>query len=99
MLQEREAEAKHHEMEAAQREAMDKAKEYEDAREQVPSLRVNRPLLKFQVRHHGGSVGTANQGAVSMLSTELSGLNSIRTHSASMLGLPPQKGCSYYVQQ
>ena len=35
MLQEREAEAKHHEMEAARREAAEKAREYEGVRAEV----------------------------------------------------------------
>ena len=35
MMQEREAEAKHHEMEAARREAAEKAREYEGARAEV----------------------------------------------------------------
>ena len=38
MLQEREAEAKHHEMEAARREAAEKAREYEGVRAEVLCL-------------------------------------------------------------
>lgn len=48
MMQEREAEAKHHEMEAARREAAEKAKEYEGAREQVPSTHRHSRMVSSQ---------------------------------------------------
>ena len=44
MMQEREAEAKHHEMEAARREAAEKAREYEGVRAEVLCLSCLMPV-------------------------------------------------------
>ena len=53
-MQEREAEAKHHEMEAARREAAEKAREYEGVRAEVPLLLMPEPAMTESTRAFPG---------------------------------------------